>query len=152
MRPLRPDDPYQREMEVGNVRIRVYFGVLGSEAAVNAFAGRVALEKSLVKELGAKRSAEHKHREPSRWMWRTDRAPIDPEHFEDELEAFVVQLLDLSHAFETTNAGLEERVVTVIVQSDEREPQTDILLSSRTIQALATLNAAFDVDNVGVMD
>lgn len=85
-------------------------------------------------------------------MWRTERVPIDPAKFEEELEAFVVSLLHLRPALTMADAGVEDRVVTVIVQTDEGHPAANILLSQKTIQTLAGLNAAFDVDNVSVMD
>jgi len=139
-------------VEVINMRIKVYFGVLGSEIAIKAFSDRAAMERSVIKEMGSRRSEEQKCKEPGRWIWRTNRASIDAERFEEELEAFVVGLLALSSALESIEAGVEERVVTVIIQADDVEPRPNILLSRKTIQALASLDAALDVDNVSVME
>lgn len=134
------------------MRIRAYFAALGERAPIEAIGEKATLERSVIKELGTKRQAEHKQMEPSRWMWRTERISIGPESIEADIEQFVLGLLQLSAAWKSALASSEERVLTLIVQTEDNEAPANISLSSRTVYALSSLGAAFDLDHVTLME
>lgn len=134
------------------MRIRAYFAALGERAPIEAIGEQAALEGSLIKELGTKRPAEHKQIEPSRWMWRTERISIGSESIEADIERFVLGLLQLSAAWKSALASSEERVLTLIVQTEDDEAPCSISLSSRTVNALSLLGGAFDIDHVTMME
>lgn len=134
------------------MRIRAYFAALGERDPIEAIGEQATLERSVIKELGTKRPAENKQMEPSRWMWRTERIAISPESIEADLEQFVLGLLQLGAAWKNALAFSEERVLTLIVQTEDNEAPANISLSSRTVNALSSLGAAFDMDHVTLME
>jgi len=151
MRTLRPDhfNRYQVEM---NMRVQAYFGVYGNKAAIE-FIERASLQTQfVVKELGLKRSVEHKSREPSRWLWRTKRSSLDQHNIEAEVERLVGQVASFPAEWKQAIAQAEERSLTLIVQLDESDSPGGLVFSRDTIGKLSSLGAALDVDYVSAME
>jgi hypothetical protein len=145
------DHYYRHEVEV-NMRAQLYFGVYGDKAVIDAI--RLAAPASCeyeVKELGAKRSAEQKAQEPSRWLWRTRRKELDPANIEASVEAFLLSIRRLPPSWLEAIANAEDRSLTLIIQLDDAERPNAIVFSSGATKCLAGLGAALDVDYVSTM-
>lgn len=132
------------------MRIKLYFAVYGDESSIRALQ-RVNADAE-VKELGTKRSAESRAKEPSRWIWRTRRVSIAPAEMEAQVEGFVSNLARLSDEWLRAALKADERSLTMIAQVDAGDSMENISLSSTTLKNLATLNASFDVDYVSAME
>ena len=133
------------------MRIRAYFAAYGNEESVRSVARSFGFA-SEVKELGIKRPAEHRLREPSRWIWRTERIVINVEDIEQDVEAFLLGLGDRPATWRAAIATGEERCLTLIVEADDAERAPGFALSSKTVAALAAFDASFDVDFVSVLE
>jgi hypothetical protein len=134
------------------VRIQAYFGVIGSHENVQYVARHANLQTAVVKELGTRRPRSHKLIEQARWIWRTERTPVNPAEIETQLEQIVLGLLKLPVEWKSAIADAEERVFTLIVQTEEGETPSSISLSTLSVNALSILGAAFDIDHVTQMD
>jgi hypothetical protein len=133
------------------MRVQAYFGVYGTRANIEQVERACGQYKFEVKELGAKRSAEQKASEPSRWLWRSMRLELDPRNIEAEVERLVGQIALLSAEWREAIAHAEERALTLIVQLDENEAPSGFSFSWNTVSGLSLLGAAFDVDYVTKM-